>query len=624
MPGHNFNMTTREKIFLIITDTVLVFFSMILAIFIRFEGDVSPRYLFGYEWLFIFIAVCCIISYYVFGLYEKLWRYAGIQELKNIFFANFLAYLPVIGAAFLTSGEVYSRSIVIISGLLTFFFTGGIRFLLRIVHESMGQIITGKRALIVGANDAGEAILREIMRRRDTGYLPVGFIDDDLKKKNIRIHNVPVLGTTMELGEIVREKEIEEIIIALPSPSLIRQVIRECESLKVEFMVVPSLSEIISGRLSVSQIRKVKIEDLLERDEVSLDCRRMQEFIKDRVIMVTGAGGSIGSELCRQTLAFGPKSLILVGRGENSIYEIALELKNKSQVPLISFIADIRDETRMRTLFEKHKPDVIFHTAAHKHVPLMEENVPEAITNNVLGTKLLMELSEEYGVGSFILISTDKAVNPTSVMGASKRLAEMVMKSLAANAKKCRFSAVRFGNVLDSRGSVVPTFRRQIAMGGPVTVTDERMTRYFMTIPEAVQLVIEAGALGSAGEIFILDMGKPIRILDLARNMIKLSGFEPNKDIPIAIRGVRPGEKLAEELVNTCEMHEKTSLPKIQRVITETISLEEMEEKLQQLKSTLKSGDFSEIKRNMGEIVINFQFRDQEQESQKGKSIESN
>lgn len=602
-------MSTKEKIFLIITDAVLVLFALVLSVYIRFEGEASPRYLFGFEWLFVFIALCCIGSYYVFGLYEKLWRYAGIQELKNIFLANITAYIPVSAAVLLTGGEVYSRSIICISGLLTFFFTGGIRFLLRIVHESMGQTVTGKRVLIVGANDAGEAILREILRQKESGYLPIGFIDEEKKKRNIRIHNVPVLGAAADLADIIKMKEIEEIIIALPSPAIIQKVIQECENQKVEFKVVPSLTEIISGRLSVSQIRKVRIEDLLERDEISLNTKKMKEFIENKRILITGAGGSIGSELCRQVLRFNPSLLILLGRGENSIYEIALELKNKTKVPLISFIGDIRDENRIKQLMEKHKPDIIFHTAAHKHVPLMEENITEAVTNNILGTRQLMILADHYKTDSFILISTDKAVNPTSIMGASKRLAEMMMKSLSTSAKHCRFSAVRFGNVLDSRGSVVPTFRRQIAMGGPVTVTDERMTRYFMTIPEAVQLVIEAGAIGSAGDIFILDMGKPIKIIDLAKNMIKLSGFKPGIDIPIEIRGIRPGEKLAEELVNTGEKWEKTQFSKIQRVVTDTIPLDIMERELKELRQMADKGDEKQIMEKLSELIPNYEHK---------------
>ncbi|MCD4784517.1 MAG: polysaccharide biosynthesis protein [Candidatus Eremiobacteraeota bacterium] len=628
-------MTLKEKIFLIITDIILVFFSIFLAILVRFDGVLDPRFFYGYEWLFIFITICCIGSYYVFGLYEKLWRYAGIQELKNIFFANLVAFAPVAGAVIITKGEYFSRSIVAISGLLTFFFTGGIRFLLRIVHERMGLLVAGKRVIIVGANDAGESILREMLRKAgekseekkadsSDSYLPVGFIDEDPNKKNIYIHNVPVLGTIDELSEIATKNDIEEIIIALPSPSLIQKVVHKCESLKVEFKVIPSLSEIISGRLSVSQIRKVKIEDLLEREEVSLDCRIMDEFIRGKRILVTGAGGSIGSELCRQVLKFNPEMLILLGRGENSIYEINLELKNiigsrgfsdakaggtegsETSPQLVTFIADIRDETRIRTLLQKYRPHIIFHTAAHKHVPLMEHNVPEAITNNVFGTRQLLLLLDEYGAESFILLSTDKAVNPTSIMGASKRLSEMIMKAYSKNAKQCKFSAVRFGNVLDSRGSVVPTFRRQIAMGGPVTVTDEKMTRYFMTIPEAVQLVVEAGTMGEAGEIFILDMGKPVRILDLAKNMIRLSGFEPGKDIPVEIKGVRPGEKLEEELVNTGEKTEKTKFSKILRVITDTMEYSVICERLDELKELVENGDEQKIREKLKEIIPNY------------------
>lgn len=589
-----------------VTDFALVIFSMFLAIIIRFEGELSPKYFYNFEWLFLLNALFCIGSYYFFGLYEKLWRYAGVQEMKNIFLANVLAYTPVGVATLLTGGHYYSRSIIIIAALLSFFFTGGIRFVLRMISERMGQSTTGKRILIVGANDSGEAVLRELLRGRTNCYVPVGFIDEDRSKKNVRIHNIPVLGIISDLPEVVRRKDIQEIIIALPSPSLIQKVIAQCQHIKVQFKVVPGLSEIIGGRLSVSSIRNVEIGDLLEREEVSMDLEPVRGFLEGKRILVTGAGGSIGSELCRQVVRHKVEKLILLGRGENSIYEIALELKNKTQAPLVLFIGDVRDRERMETLMKQHQPQIVFHTAAHKHVPMMEDNVTEAVSNNVFGTVALMELCEKYGVESFTLLSTDKAVNPGSVMGATKRLSEMFMKSFSTQERKCRFSAVRFGNVLDSRGSVVPTFRRQIAMGGPVTVTHEEMTRFFMTIPEAVHLVILASTLGRKGEIFILDMGRPVKIIDLAKNLIRLSGFEPDKDIAIQIRGIRPGEKLSEELVNTGEQTEPTQIKKIQGVLTDTISLEEMEKKLAELREVVKTGNDEKTRQMLAKIVPNY------------------
>lgn len=585
---------------------MLVLFAIFLAVVIRFEGQLSAKYFYGFEWLFTLITLFCIGSYYFFGLYGKLWRYAGMAELKNIFYANLAAYLPFVMATIFTGGVYYSRSILVIAAILSFLFTGGIRFILRIVSEQTTECEVCKNVLIVGANDAGETVLREMIRGKLPGYMPVGFIDEDESKKDVKIHNVPVLGGIDDIPQIAKERLAQEIIIALPSPSLIQKVIAVCESIKVEFKVIPGLSEIIDGRVSVNAIRNVQIEDLLEREEIRPDDEPVREFLKDKTILVTGAGGSIGSELCRQVVTHDIKTLILLGRGENSIYEIALELKNSTDTPLIQFIGDIRDERRMETLMKRHRPDIVYHTAAHKHVPLMEENVPEAVVNNVLGTRNLMILSEKYKVESFTMLSTDKAVNPGSVMGATKRLAEMFMKSYSETPRNCRFSAVRFGNVLDSRGSVIPTFRRQIAMGGPVTVTHEKMTRFFMTIPEAVHLVIQASALGEKGEIFILDMGRPVRIMDLAQNLIRLSGFEPGKDIKIEIKGIRPGEKLEEELVNTGETTEPTGIKKILRVSTDTVPLDGMEKMLEDLRETANTGDDEKVREKLGEIVPNF------------------
>jgi FlaA1/EpsC-like NDP-sugar epimerase len=600
-------MFRKDKILLLIIDFILVISSFYLAVVIRFEGEPSPRYIYNFEWLFLANAVICTGIFHIFGLYEKLWRYAGVQELKNIFIANVIAYMPAFTITLLTGGTYYSRSIIFIAGMLAFFFTGGVRFLLRIFSEHSRLVIQGKKAVIVGANDAGEAILRDIMRRKDGSFRPLGFIDEDPAKLKIRIHDVPVLGSIANLPGIVSEQGIEEIIIALPSPSLIQKVIRQCENLRVEFKVVPALAEILDGKLSVSSIRNVEIEDLLERKTVSLCFEPLREFFRNKRILVTGAGGSIGSEICRQVACYDLEKLILLGRGENSIYEIALELQGKMAEPPVQFIGDIRDEKRMETLMRTYKPHIVFHAAAHKHVPLMEANPTEAVSNNVFGTKTLIDLSEKYGVENFLLISTDKAVNPSSVMGATKRLAEMYMKSFCSEKRSCRFGAVRFGNVLDSRGSVVPTFRRQIALGGPVTVTHEEMTRYFMTIPEAVQLVIQAGSMGRNGEIYILDIGQPVKIIDLARNMIKLSGFEPGKDIEIEIKGIRPGEKLEEHLINKNENTEETDVEKILRVNTDTLPLDKMEENLAELGKVIKDGDDNTVRNILSQIIPGYE-----------------
>ncbi|MFP4498953.1 MAG: polysaccharide biosynthesis protein [Vulcanimicrobiota bacterium] len=599
-------MKLREKIVLAVIDFVLILFSYLLAVLVRFEGWFNSEYIYGFEWLFLMTAGLCVFFFARAGLYSKLWRYAGIQELKNILVANILGYLSAGFITIVTGGEYYSRSIVFISFILAFLFTGGVRLLLRIIHESLAVSSGGRKVIIVGANDAGEATLRTILRTRDSQRTPVGFIDDDPAKQNTTIHNIPVLGNLEDLPEIIRERQIQEIIIALPSPSLIQKIIKESENLKVDFKVVPRLCDILEGKQSVSQIRNIEVEDLLEREPINMDMEPVKNFLENKTVLITGAGGSIGSELCRQVVRHKIQKLILMGRGENSIYEIAVELRNKAAVHLIEFIGDIKDKNRMKHLFSTHQPQVVFHTAAHKHVPLMEENITEAVANNILGTRTLMELAEEFKVESFTFLSTDKAVNPTSVMGATKRMTELFMKSFCQNSHHCRFSAVRFGNVLGSRGSVVPTFRKQISQGGPVTVTSEDMTRFFMTIPEAVQLVIQAAAMGRDGEIFILDMGQPVRILDLARNMIRLSGFEPEKDIPVKILGVRPGEKLEEELVNKVETTENTELPKIKRVITTSPPLEQIQVQLAELEVLITNNEEEQVRNKLGEAVKNY------------------
>jgi FlaA1/EpsC-like NDP-sugar epimerase len=555
-------MKHLPKISLIVADFTLVLASIYLALLIRFEGAVDYRYLQNHEWFYLEVPVVCVVVFYLFGLYEKVWRYVGLHELSTILYAITISFAPFQAYALATGGAFFPRSGFIIAWLLAIFSVGGIRLLLRIVSERAGRAACqGKRVLIVGATDAGEVALREIGRDPSRGYFPVGFIDDKARR-GVRIHGIPVLGGSNAIPELVESHQVEELILALPSPSLIRQVMAICEPLKIKLKVVPSLKDVLDEKITVSRIREVQLEDLLQRQQVDLQIERISSYLQGKRVLVTGAGGSIGSEICRQVADFGPELIILNGRGENSIHEIFVELSSRKKVPLRIFIADIRDEARMRHLFATHRPHVVFHAAANKHVPLMEQDSPEAVTVNVFGTKSLIDLADENGVERFILLSTDKAVKPVSVMGASKRIAEMILAD-KAKASKTKYVAVRFGNVLGSRGSVIPTFRRQIALGGPVTVTDPGMTRFFMTIPEAVQLVIQAGAIGEGGEVFILDMGEPVNILELARSMIRLSGLEPDKDVEIRILGTRPGEKLTEELINVGESTKPTSVSKL-------------------------------------------------------------
>lgn len=585
-------MRLRRSILLSLVDLSLSLAAVGLSILLRFEGEIPARYFAAGQYLYLFsagMALACVVMFHAFNLYEKVWRYAGIHELLTIVYAVTVALAPFFLYAMITGGRVYPRGVIVIVWFSSIFFLGGIRFILRIASQEMapGRIQGAKRVFIVGANDIGEMALRELQRHRLSGYIPVGFIDDDPSRKNVVIHGVPVLGGKDDLNRLIEERHIDELIIAFSSPSLVRSIVTQCEKLKVGLKIIPSLSEIIDGRVAVNQIREVQIQDLLEREPVSLDMERISSYINDKRILITGAGGSIGSEICRQLVRLCPGELILLGHGENSIYEICVELSRKTDVPLRSVIGDIRDFNRLNHIFSQYRPQVVFHAAAHKHVPLMENNIVEAVSNNIFGTKNLAELSDRHGVERFIFLSTDKAVNPVSIMGSTKRMAELIVTRMAVNSKT-EFVAVRFGNVLGSRGSVVPTFAQQIKMGGPVTVTSENMTRFFMTIPEAVQLVIQAGAIGGHGEIFILDMGKPIRIIDLAKNMIRLSGFEVGTDIRIEVRGARPGEKIEEELVNYGECLEKTEVPKILKVATGELYIGELEKFLESLKEALE------------------------------------
>ncbi|MGQ9631112.1 MAG: polysaccharide biosynthesis protein [bacterium] len=428
-----------------------------------------------------------------------------------------------------------------------------------------------KRVLIIGAGIAGKMVLQEIIIHRELNCKVVGFIDDDPQKLNTSFLNTKVLGTRNDIERVVKEYGVEEVIIAIPSAKgqVIRDIIKHCERIKVKFKIVPGIFEIIEGNVSISQVREVQVDDLLGRKEVRIDPEAVASYICDKRVLVTGAGGSIGSELCRQSAGFKPALLTLLDRDENSIYHIDMEMRRTfPDLPMATVICDVKDRDKVGNVLRRFRPDVIFHAAAYKHVSLMEDNPDEAIKNNVLGTRVIAEAADEFGVERFVFISTDKAVNPTSVYGASKRLAEMVIQGLAGRegrleGRPTKFMAVRFGNVMGSRGSIIPLFKEQIASGGPVTVTHPDVVRYFMTIPEAVQLVMEAAAVGKGGEVFVLDMGEPVRILDLAKDMIVLSGFEPGRDIEIKFIGLKPGEKLREEVLTAEEGLRATKYEKI-------------------------------------------------------------
>jgi FlaA1/EpsC-like NDP-sugar epimerase len=511
-----------------------------------------------------------------FGLYRRLWRFASIWELQLIFAAGATASALswVVGLLVLPlSGLSEVRVPLSVLAMHSLFSIGLIampRMLLRVAgsHGYQRRATDGsRRVLIAGAGAAGEMVVKEIQSNPQLGLMPIGYVDDDGAKQGLRIRDLSILGTLDRIGEIAAQHSVSEVIIAMPRApgTVVRRVVRAAFEAGLRTRTVPGLYEILDGRVSVAALREVQIEDLLRRDPVQTDLDAVRSHAKGKTIMVTGAGGSIGSELCRQLVALEPRELILLGHGENPIFEILHELlPEEPKAILTPVIADVRDRHRIRRIFERHKPYAVFHAAAHKHVPLMEENVCEAITNNVFGTRNVVDAAVACGTQHFVFISTDKAVRPTNVMGATKRVAEYVVQNAAFQHNR-HFVSVRFGNVLGSRGSVVPTFLRQIQDGGPVRVTHPEMRRYFMTIPEAVQLVLQAGVQGRGGELFMLDMGEPVRIVDLARDMIRLSGLEEGSDIEIEFTGVRPGEKLYEEMFFNHEIAEPTEHPKVLR-----------------------------------------------------------
>ncbi len=524
-----------------------------------------------------FVVLVQFSSLFLVGAYSILWRYVSIEDLKVFLKAAIVSGAILLAFRFLlifTDFDLWQVpvSVVLIDTGLAFGGLLGIRVLRRFFYEfgEKNKFFVGKprhkrkTALVVGAGRMGATLVKELSGRLD-GELEVrGLVDDDPRKKGGSVSGYKVLGTTKDLPRFVDELNITEVVIALDEASgkEIRRIIDLCTAIPVKTQIVPSLNEIASGRISVSRVRDVQIEDLLGREPIQLDDENLHDFLTGRIVMVTGAGGSIGSELVRQIISYRPKRILLVERAEFFLFQIVSELQEIGGIDFVPLMADVGDEPRMQQIFEKHRPEVIFHAAAHKHVPLMEVNAVEAIKNNVLATRCLGELAGKFEARDFVLISTDKAVNPTSVMGASKRIAEIAVQGLNRQFKTS-YVAVRFGNVLGSAGSVVPIFREQIRRGKPITVTDKEMTRYFMTIPEASQLVLQAGALGSGGEIFILDMGEPVKILDLAEDMIRLSGLTPYEEIDIIFTGVRKGEKLFEELEITGENLDKTNHPKI-------------------------------------------------------------
>lgn len=567
---------------LIITDVILINLAFVIALLLRFDFNVDSqefgRYLIIYQnWAF-FITVIKIAVNVFMGLYNSLWEYASIDEVFRVSIAAAFNFAAIILLMYYMQ-QMLPRSAYLIVFILDVLFLGGARIFYRILRRlrssENGKALAERmnlrnfiaptekysRVLVIGAGQAGAAIIRELRDNPRFGKQVIGVIDDDPTKIGTRIMGKKVLGNRDSIPRIVRKRDINEIIIAIPSASRkeIQAIASICEKTGCKTSILPGYIDLIDGKVSIAKLRKVNFEDLLGREPVSLDIESISRYIKDKVILVTGAGGSIGSELCRQLADIGPGKLVALDIYENNLYELSIEMQRvHPSLEFVPVINSIRNRKALARVFEDYQPNVVFHAAAHKHVPLMESNPQEALLNNIVGTKNVIDLSDEWGVEKFILISTDKAVNPTNVMGATKRVAEMLMQD-KSHKSRTSYSAVRFGNVLGSNGSVVPLFQKQIEQGGPVTVTHPEVTRYFMTIPEAVQLVIQTGAMAAGGEIFVLDMGEPVKIKDLAESLIRLSGYTPYTDIDIVYTGLRPGEKLYEELLMEEEGLKETS-----------------------------------------------------------------
>jgi len=581
-----FKKTTLSKnIFFVAADVFFIAISIWLAFLLRFDWHIPAQY-FPFIYRMIVLAVIFTIPVFYFkNLYSFSWAYVSTIEAVSLFIATVISSVFLSIAIFISHYFPhfvnFPRSTIFVSYIFIFIFCGGIRISKRI-YLSIFKDKDGlkkEKILIVGAGDAGEQILRSILSLRNNPYELIGFVDDDSIKQGIAIHGLKVLGKISDIPELVKKNQIQQLIIALPAAGLkaIKQAVefgRKAGLKKIK--IAPPLSEIIDGKVSFKNLKVVEIEDLLGREEINLDTRQIKSFIENKSILITGAAGSIGSELSRQISKFNPKILLLIDQDETGIFNISKELEKKfPSLKIISKIVDIRDEEKLKEIFEEFSPKIIFHAAAYKHVPLMEENYDEAIKNNIFGTELLAKISLEHDVEKFVFISTDKAVNPTSIMGATKRISEMVCQAYNQE-NKTKFISVRFGNVLNSRGSVIPIFREQIMRGGPVEVTHPEMKRYFMLTSEACLLVMQASAMGQGGEVFVLDMGKPVKILDLAREMIKLSGFEPDRDIAIVFTGVRPGEKLFEEILTAEEgtiatKNQKIFMAKLNNINTENL-----------------------------------------------------
>ena len=605
-----------KNILLIVVDFTLISLAIILAFRIRFPDFMTIPNFITFRRYFIFFVLIKIFSYYLFGLYGGIWKYAGLNEAIYIFYGVTFGSLASISFLFFTQvpfltphSPLLPRSVILVDWFFNLLFIGGIRFVPR-VRKTLRKrlIVPSRRLLIVGAGDTGEMVTREIAKHPELAYKPIGFIDDDSEKKGRRIHNLKVLGTREDIPGIVAQENIDEIIIAIPSAPgrVVREIVNYCQKLKVELKIVPEIPKILQGGVAFTDLRKVKPEDLLGRKTVEINNDDAKNFLQDKIILITGAGGSIGSEICRQVARFKPRQLILYDHNENDVYFLVLELKEKyPDIKFNTVIGDVKDISLLKNIFSNYRPHVVFHAAAHKHVPLLEENPVSAIKNNIIGTRNLVYAAVHYGVESFVLISTDKAVNPTSIMGTSKRIAEMLIQAKAKHSRT-KFMAVRFGNVIGSSGSVVQLFKKQIEENSSITVTHPEIERYFMTVQEAAQLVIQAGSIGKGGETFILDMGERIKIVDLAKNLITLSGLEIDKDISIKFVGLRPGEKLYEEILHDKERDQSTKHNKIFITQPDVFDPAKLRKDIKELENLANIMDEDKIIKQMKEMVPSY------------------
>jgi len=604
---------SRHSIWQVGVDAVLVAVAWWLAWTLRFEH--RPVYYDRYlDWSIVALVVAIKLPVFALGgFYNRWWRYVSTRDMWGAFRGVVLASVAVF--LVFTLFEVHRvsvpRGVWFIDLLVCMAFIAGSRLLVRTIVERPlpGRIVTrGKEAIIVGAGDAGQLVVKEMQRSPALGYTPIGLLDDDSRKRNLRLHGVRVLGTTADLAHVIRDRRPDEVLIAIPSASgeLRARIVETARALEVPVKTLPTLSDLVSGDADLArQLRPVEVEDVLGREPVEVDFASIAEYLKGEVVLVTGAGGSIGSELCRQIARIGPAKLVLLDHAEPALFEIERELvRERGFRAAAAVVGDVKDAAKLRQVFDKYRPGVVFHAAAYKHVAMMEANPLEAVRNNTLGTRVVADVAVEYGAKRFVLVSTDKAANPKTVMGQSKALAEWIVETWGHRADvTTRFVAVRFGNVLGSSGSVVPIFRRQIARGGPVTVTHPEMTRFFMTIPEAVQLIVQAGAIGGRGQVYVLDMGEPVRIVDLAEKMIRLSGKEPGREIAIEYVGPAPGEKLHEELVGDGETVTPSRHPKIDLITRPPVDSEWLEAELADLERLVEDGETLELVAELRRLV---------------------